>query len=363
MNTSSHFRLIIVLLATVAAATVNAQSAPERAPIAATRPAAIDEGAFVTINGVEQWIVVRGDDVANPVLLWVHGGPGGAGGSFATPLFRDWERYYAVVQWDQPGSGATLAKSGEAGLENLTIDRFARDGIAVAEYLQRRLNVDKVLLVGISWGSIIGVEMAQRRPDLFSAYVGTAQYASGPEGRKLGYELAIAASRERGDAAAVADLERVGPPPYERVEDFVVRQRYTLGFPKSPPEAAAQAAFIKSVSAPPAPDARYVARGLPASGDGAKLFLAVVASTLHETQVWDARRLGLVFELPVFVFHGENDINTPASLAMTYCAEIEAPAKACELIPDAGHNTLAFGDELLRLINGHVRPLVAAFEK
>jgi pimeloyl-ACP methyl ester carboxylesterase len=65
----------------------------------------------------------------------------------------------------------------------------------------------------------------------------------------------------------------------------------------------------------------------------------------------------------VFVFHGENDINTPASLAMTYCAEIEAPAKACELIPDAGHNTLAFGDELLRLINGHVRPLVAAFEK
>jgi pimeloyl-ACP methyl ester carboxylesterase len=361
MKAISTLRVLGLILATTAAATAAAQPALQHVPVAA-EPTGIDEGTFVAINGVEQWIVIRGDDVRNPVLLWVHGGPGGAGGSFATPLFREWERHYTVVQWDQPGGGASLAKNGEAGVENLTIERFARDGIAVAEYLKQRLHVDKVLLVGISWGSIIGVEMAQRRPDLFSAYVGTAQYASGPQGRRLGYDLALEAARQEGDAVAIADLERIGPPPYERVEDFAVRQRYTLKS-RTAAESAAQAEFVKIVSAPPSSDASYVARGLPPVGDGVQLFLKVLASTLDETQRWEARSLGLEFDVPVFVFHGENDLNTPASLAIEYCKEIEAPAKACELIPDAGHNTLAFHGDLLRLLNEHVRPGVTSSQR
>jgi pimeloyl-ACP methyl ester carboxylesterase len=359
MKTLSGLSVLGIILATGAAATTAAQSSPERVQIAAARSTAIDEAAFVEISGVQQWIVIRGDDAANPVLLWVHGGPGGAGGSFATPLFREWERYYTVVQWDQPGAGGTLAKNGVGNLEDLTIERFTRDGIAVAEHLQKRLHVDKIVLMGISWGSIIGVEMAHRRPDLFAAYVGTAQHASGGEGRRLGYELARERARQRGDAAAIADLDRIGAPPYQRAEDFAVRQRYALR-PETPGEAAAQAEFVKRVSAPPSPDATHLARGLPAVADGAQLFMRVLSGTLDETQRWKARDLGLQFNLPVFVFHGANDINTPASLAMEYCAEIEAPAKACELIPDAGHNTLAFSGELLRLLNQHVRPLVTS---
>jgi pimeloyl-ACP methyl ester carboxylesterase len=225
--------------------------------------------------------------------------------------------------------------------------------------MQKRLQVDKIILMGISWGSIVGVEMAHRRPDLFSAYVGTAQHASGGEGRRLGYELALERARRRGDAAAIAELERIGPPPYVRAEDFAVRQRYALR-PETPGEAAAQAEFVKIVSAPALPDAKYLPRGLPAVADGAQLFMKVLSATLDETQRWKARDRGLQFDLPVFVFHGENDVNTPASLAMEYCAEIAAPAKACELIPNAGHNTLAFKGELLRLLNEHVRPLVAS---
>jgi pimeloyl-ACP methyl ester carboxylesterase len=138
----------------------------------------------------------------------------------------------------------------------------------------------------------------------------------------------------------------------------VVRQRYALGFPKTAAEAAAQAEFIKIVSAPAPPDASYVARDLPEVKDAKGAFFAVLAATLDETGRWEARRLGLEFDLPVFVFQGENDINTPASLAMEYCREIKAPTKACEIIPDAGHNTLAFGGDLLRLLNEHVRPVV-----
>ena len=359
MKALSALGALWAILAAGVAVTAAAQPGAQNLYGVTSQSTGIDEGSFVTINGIEQWIVIRGDDVTNPVLLWVHGGPGGAGGSFATPLFREWERYYTVVQWDQPGAGGTLAKNGEAGLENLTIERISSDGIAVAEYLKQRLHVDQVVLMGISWGSIVGVEMAHRRPDLFSVYVGTAQHASAPEGRRLGYELALERARQRADATAVADLERIGPPPYERVEDFVVRQRYALR-PTTDAEAAAQAQFVKIVSAPASPDAKHLPRGLPAVPDGQQLFFRVLTAGLAETRDWDARALGLAFDLPVFVFHGANDINTPASLAMEYCADIEAPAKACELIQDAGHNTLAFNGELLRLLNEHVRPLVTS---
>jgi pimeloyl-ACP methyl ester carboxylesterase len=356
---SIDWKLALILAATTAS-TAAAQTNEYSPPTVTASVESIDEGMFVAINGLEQWIAIRGDDKSNPVLLWVHGGPGGGGGSFAMPMFREWERDYTVVQWDQPGAGATFAKNGEAGLKNLTIDRITDDGIAVAEYLQQRLGVDKILLMGISWGSIIGLEMAHRQPDVFSAYVGTAQHASGPRGRRLGYDLALAAARERNDTTGIAALERIGPPPYSRVEDFTVRQRYALGFPRTRAEAAAQAEFVKIVSAPAPADARYVARDLPEVTDAAKAFYSILAATLDETGQWEARALGVKFDLPVFVFHGENDINTPASLAMEYCKEIEAPVKACELIPDAGHNTLAFGGDLLRLLNEHVRPVVSA---
>jgi len=354
---STVWTLPSILAAATISATI-AQAEDRSPPPLSAHPNAIDEGAFVAINGVEQWIVIRGDDDLNPVLLWLHGGPGGGGGSFATPMFRQWERYYTVVQWDQPGAGSTLAKNGDAALENLTMERFTRDGIAVAEYLRQRLHVEKILLIGISWGSMIGVEMAHRRPDLFSAYVGTAQHASGPRGRRLGYELALEAARERGDATGIAELERSGPPPYERVEDYVVRQQYALGFPGSPAEAAAQVEYLRIVSVPPPAEAKYIARNLPSVPDPTRAFYAVLAATLNETGRWEARSLGLEFSVPFFVFQGANDINTPTSLAMEYCEEVSAPAKACEVIPDAGHNTLAFSGELLRLLNQDVRPVI-----
>jgi pimeloyl-ACP methyl ester carboxylesterase len=117
---------------------------------------------------------------------------------------------------------------------------------------------------------------------------------------------------------------------------------------------------VKIVGAPASPDAKHLPRGLPPVADGAQLFLRVLTAGLAETRESDARALGLELDWPVFVFHGEHDINTPASLAMEYCAEIEAPVKACKLIPEASHNTLAFHAELLRLLNEHVRPLVTS---
>ena len=142
--------------------------------LAITSPDGIDEAMFIPVGGAEQWITIRGRDRANPVILVVHGGPGAANAPFA-PLFLPYEKDYTLVQWDQPGAGKTFGRAGDQIASGLRIENVAAQGVEVAEYIERHLNKPKVILLGWSWGSIIGIEMARARPDLFVAYVGTGQ--------------------------------------------------------------------------------------------------------------------------------------------------------------------------------------------
>lgn len=320
---------------------------------------AIDEGMFVDINGVPQWITIRGRNLKNPVLLWLHGGPG-LHMSYLAPVFAEWETDFTIVQWDQPGGGATLLKNKDLPSGPMTVERYTRDGIGVAEFVRTHLKVETMVLMGVSWGTLLGVEMVQRRPDLFSAYVGTAQ-AVGAEGNALGYELALKAARERGDGAAVTALEKVGPPPYRTLEELFVRQQYTNppGQPASPAEAAATAAMNKLMSVPSPAGAHYNAP-LPVRPDFNFMadFMATQRAVFAETWRWEARHLGLTFKVPVFIFQGENDFNTPTATAREYFDEIKAPTKVFAIIPASSHFTIPFHDELLRLLRLHVRPLV-----
>lgn len=319
---------------------------------------AIDEGMFVKINGVDQWITIRGQDLGNPILLWLHGGPGIAMSS-QEPIFAEWEKYFTLVHWDQPGGGATYAKNMDTGEGPLTPERFTRDGIAVAECIRKHLHAEKMVLMGMSWGTQLGLMMVKKRPDLFSAYVGTAQVVSGSRGCKLGYELALEAARKRDDKAAIEELERVGPPPYKTVEDFFIRQKYTNppGLPPSPAEKSALEEIAKILSVSPPADARYIAKGLP-DYDGMKVFIETQKAMFKEGWKFEARDLGSLYTIPIFVFQGENDLNAPAVLAREFINEIQAPIKKYVEIPGAGHMTIAFHAELLRLLRTYVRPLV-----
>src|SRR6478672_7356876 len=99
----------------------------------------IDEAGYVNIGGIEQWVTIRGQDRANPVLLFLHGGPGDVTSCWTFRMFDPWEDHFTVVQWDQRGAGRTLKKSGTAGAPSLTVDRMAQDGIELAEYLRKHL--------------------------------------------------------------------------------------------------------------------------------------------------------------------------------------------------------------------------------
>src|SRR6478672_7291952 len=99
----------------------------------------IDEAGYVNIEGIEQWVTIRGQDRTNPVLLFLHGGPGDVTNPWALLKFAPWETYFTVVQWDQRSAGRTMRKTGRAVASTMTLDRTAQDGMGLTEYLRQRL--------------------------------------------------------------------------------------------------------------------------------------------------------------------------------------------------------------------------------
>src|ERR1017187_2520905 len=106
------------------------------ASYAITTPNGIDESSFVRIGAIEQWVTIRGEDRHDPVLLFLHGGPGDVTNPWSFAFFALWQRHFTVVQWDQRGAGRTLGRSGASSASTVTVDRIVRDGIELAEYLR-----------------------------------------------------------------------------------------------------------------------------------------------------------------------------------------------------------------------------------
>jgi proline iminopeptidase len=314
----------------------------------------IDEAAFVPILGLDHWLTFRGDDRANPALL-VFGGPGAALSAWA-PLFSAWERHFTIVQWDQPGGGATQAKNGDAATGALTIERLVRDGIAVVEHARARLAKERIALLGVSGGSILSLAIASRRPELVSACVGTGQIVDWARQNATSYQRLLERARAARDTEALAELERIGSPPYPDTATDAIKSKYAGAF--TPAEAAAFAALLPVIATPPV-DATYVPRGL-LLGDPRANALAAYDKVRADIVSFDARRLGRSFHVPMVFFQGEQDLYTTTDEVRDYVAWVDAPRKQLALVPGAGHSAFLLSGVLLELLLAHVRQLALA---
>ncbi|WP_293678424.1 alpha/beta hydrolase [uncultured Phenylobacterium sp.] len=339
-------------------ATAAAVAAGTLAKAAATAtPEPVDEGLFVPINGMDHWITLRGHDRRNPVILFLHGGPGLASTGNA-PVFASWEQDFTVVQWDQPGGGATFAKNMAADQGPYTQARYLADAVAVAEWTRRRLGRRKLIIMGASWGTQLGALLVAARPDLAAAFVGAGFAVSRRRGDQIGYDLALERARARGDTVAVAGLEKVGPPPYRTVDEWFVRQQHTNppGQPMAPAEVAATAEAARLTRAVDPAQATWIAKGLPDFNVFGQ-FLAVQRATYADTRDYEAP---LRFKAPLFIIQGSEDLNTPTPLAKAYLEQVKAPAKAYLEIAGGGHNITIFHREILAFLTAEVRPAALA---
>ncbi len=304
----------------------------------------IVEAGYVRIGGIEQWIQIRGEDRRNPVILYLHGGPGTSMIPFTYHSERAWERDFTMVHWDQRGAGRTLLRSPAA--EDAGIDRFVTDGIEVAEYVRRRLDKKKIIVLGLSWGSVVGTQMAYRRPDLLYAYVGSGQVVDMQANEGAGYRVLMARSRAAGDANAVAELERIGPPPYKDKSDLKAERRVAARRPPALERGMARSMMLNFAFAP-----GYSIMNIAAIGVG-KQSDQLVGDLLKY------RAPNGAFAVPMFFFQGAEDITTPTELLESYVQSIAAPQKQLMLVPDAGHAAaIVASEQLLLYLRRQVRPL------
>jgi pimeloyl-ACP methyl ester carboxylesterase len=318
--------------------------------IAAQRPGpGIDQTSFIPVGGIDQWISIQGVDRSNPVLLVVHGGPGESQWPVADK-YVPWQKAFTVVLWDQRGAGHTYGRYG-AQTPEFSLDRIARDGIEVTEYLRRALSKTKVIVLGHSWGSIVAVDMVQRRPDLFAAYVGTGQVASWEAISNLQFDLALSKARQDGDAVAVAKLEAAGrSDPNDPKRAFSVDIR--------PAMAAADRAWIQSLRANAPALKTAHPKNFQDFQDG---FQFSAARALPDQMRTDLPKTAKTFAAAFFVIQGRDDVITPTRAAVDYFNGVTAPTKELVLIPDAGHFAFmtAPGTFLAALID-RVRPVALA---
>jgi pimeloyl-ACP methyl ester carboxylesterase len=174
-------------------------------------------------------IGIRGRKRDNPALLILHGGPGFAMSPTPRNFLYTWTNEFTVVHWDQRGAGKTFGRSGALD-PTVTIERMVSDGLEVAEFVRKKLSQPKIVIVGISWGSMLGVQMAKARPDLFYAYVGTGQAVNRGKYRALAYSELLAEARARNDQQAIGELAANGPPPYDSIARSMVHTRWANAY-------------------------------------------------------------------------------------------------------------------------------------
>ena len=314
----------------------------------------IDEQRFVSIGGIEQWVTISGSQCGNPVVLILHGGPGNPMSPYASNIYAAWEKDFTVVQWDQRGAGRTFGRNPGAAEASLTIERMTQDGIEVVAYLIRHMNTKKIVLIGGSWGSVLGVHMAQSRPGLFHAYIGVGQLVSYVENEDASVRKVLALARAATDTKTVSAIEALGPLPWTNPRHFGILRRATRLYEAKTSTPAPKSWWVPSpLYATPAAEASNEAgeeysylQFVGIKGDG---MLSKV----------DLPKQAPVFAIPVYMVQGSEDLVTVPEVAKRFFDRMTAPQKEFVLLPHTGHDpNQAMLDAQFNLLKNRIVPLM-----
>ena len=298
-----------------------------------TSPQGIEETRAVRIGGIDQWISVRGHDRRNPILLFVHGGPASTEMPVSWLYQSGWEDWFTVVQWDQRGAGKTYVANDPAQVEpTIAQERMVADGEELVAWLRANYGKRKVFVLGHSWGSIIGLEVARRHPDWLHAYIGMGQMIHGRDNERLGYEWALERARSAHDDQAVKELKAIAPYPRAdgsvSVEQIIAQRTWVIhygGLTWGRPDfdyAQDAAKFSPEYSRKELSPEDGIGESLP------RLLPAMMA--------YDVRGLTRM-DCPVFIFAGAHDYETPSALAERWLAALHAPRKGLVRFENSAH--------------------------
>jgi pimeloyl-ACP methyl ester carboxylesterase len=297
-------------------------------------PGSISEKSFININGVRQGMFIRGKNVTNPVLLYLHGG---------LPEYFLTERYpisfeedFTVIWWEQRGAG--LSYSPSIPRDTITVEQLISDTLSLTNYLQHRFGKEKIYLMAHSGGSFFGLQAAARTPNLYYAYVGIAQMVHQLESERLAYEYMLERFRQAGNSRMVRKLEAAPvslnggtPDAYLALRD---RAMHSLGVGTTRDiKSVVRGIIFPSLKSPQytLPEKVNMWRGK---------FSAGVSPLWKEMLTTNLAQNLTELALPIYFLHGVYDYTCSYPLAKRYSEQLKAPLKGFYTFERSAHSPI-----------------------
>jgi pimeloyl-ACP methyl ester carboxylesterase len=311
-------------------------------------PHGVDERIKVRIGGIDQWLSIRGKDLRNPILLFLHGGPASPAMPEAYTFQTPWEDYFTVVQWDQRGAGKTYAANTEQAMEpGMTVDGMTDDAAQVVEYLRQHYGKQKIFLMGHSWGTVLGVHLAQLHPDWFYAYISVGQVVNGRHNEEVGYAFALREAIAHGNDQAVRELTAMAPYPGPTLtlDNIGTRSKWEMYYGGL--AYGRQDYQFEDDAISLSPD--YSKSDLVAIGKGSLFSLNHLLQPLLAVDFDKVTHFGC----PVIVYVGAHDYTTAHELTEKWFGDIQAPSKRLVVFADSAHMMMQEqpGRFLVHLVN------------
>ena len=306
---------------------------------------ALDESIYIPVNGDSQNIHIRSTNPENPVLLFVHGGPGVCDRSWVMPMQSQYlADRFIIVCWDQRMAGKNYRSSKASA--DMTLDQQVEDMHDVVLYLVNRFHQDKIYIVGHSWGSILSCLYLPKYPENIKAYVGMGQFINGPLNEKISYDFVVDYAKEHNDTKALKDLAAIGEPVDGMyaggLDALMVQRNYMTKFgggswkEKENIFKSVLVPFFTSGEYSLIPDLYRYYKGTFYCLE--KLWPQVVKLKFDET----VKKL----DVPVYLFQGDHDQNTPTPLAKDWFDRLETPYKEYVPFHESAHSPIKEEPEL-----------------
>lgn len=300
----------------------------------------IQENTYVEIGGIKQYLQIRGENQDNPIILWLHGGPGFPLTYLNYYYQRDLEKDYTIVCWEQRGCGRTYYANEKNG--NLSARQLFSDMDELVDYLRERFGQEKLIIIGQSWGTVLGAEYSNRFPEKVAAYIGVGQVVDFSEGKIYAAENALQKSVKNGNSEDAELLNRlisqfktadsVDDINIDALEKMILK---SMEYLKSDGELSGISQMFIAVTSPEMSwnDARWF---LYASNTG-NIFVSQNKLIEYMYFQFDAKELKKEYAIPVCFIQGADDWITPTGLVEEYYNSISSEDKELIIIKDAGH--------------------------
>lgn len=301
----------------------------------------------VILGGTKQWILVRGSSEKNPIILFLHGGPGLPMMPFHQYFQNDIEKKYLVVHWDKRGTGKSYSEN--IPIESMNLSQILSDAHELVNLLKSRFCKDRIYLAGHSWGSIIGINLINLYPENFCGFISIGQVVDFSKSLNISYAYTLEKAKEQADEEAVNELIGIGEPPFNEDDTKLSIILRNVGrFGGKMHNEANFSNIAKNCEEYTEIDLVNIPKGLDFSDK--YLWNEIIRTNMLENHT--------NFRVPIFFLCGKYDYITPTVLVEEYCKKINAPLKKVIILENSAHYPFIeepneFSQSIIEVIESH----------